>query len=103
MIPWGLLLNRYVAGGAVVLAVLVAAFFAGDRYGFNASKYAACKSETARRNAAVSAVNADEVKRHADEEAKRAADRAAFDKASKGIGQCLLTGDQAAALNGIGE
>jgi hypothetical protein len=100
---WSLLLNRYVAGGAVVLAVLAAVFFAGDRYGFNASNYAACKSETERRNAAVSAVNADETRRHAEEEAKRAADRAAFDKASKGIGQCLLTGDQAAALNGIGE
>jgi hypothetical protein len=100
---WSLLLNRYVAGGAVVLAVLAAVFFAGDRYGFNASNYAACKSETERRNAAVSAVNADEMKRHADEAAKRAAARAAFDEASKGIGQCLLTGDQAAALNGIGE
>jgi len=41
--------------------------------------------------------------RHAAETAKSVADRAEFDKRSPSIGQCLLTGDQAAALNGIGE
>ncbi len=51
------LLNRYVLGGLGILAVVAAVFFAGDRYGFNARKYADCKAETSRRNAAISAVN----------------------------------------------
>ena len=96
-----LLLNRYTAAGLVVMTVLGAAFVAGDKYGWNARHYAACKAETARRNADVAKVNADEEARHADEEARRKAQREAFAKTS--IGQCLLTGDMAAALNGIGE
>ena len=96
-----LLLNRYTFVALAVLAVLGAVFIAGDKYGRSAKGLAACKTETARRNAAVAEVNADETKRHADDEAKRKAQRAAFAKTS--IGQCLLTGDQAAALNGIGE
>jgi hypothetical protein len=94
MLPWWM---PWVGGGVAVVAI----FWAGDNYGYNARQYAACKAETARRNDAISKVNTDETKRHAGEEAKRSTDRAAFDKAS--IGQCLLTGDQAAALNGIGE
>lgn len=98
---WGLLLNRYVGGGIVAVVVFGAVFFAGDHYGFNARKYADCRAETARRNAAVAAVNASEEARHAAEEARRRAQRETFAKTP--IGQCLLTGDQAAALNGIGE
>lgn len=98
---WALLLNRYTAVGLVALTVLWATFIVGDNYGWNARHYAACKAETARRNADVAKVNADETKRHADEEGRRKAQREAFAKTS--IGQCLLTGDQAAALNGIGE
>ena len=56
---WGLLLNRYVGGGILVATILGAVFFAGDHYGFNARHYAACKSETARRNAAVDKVIAE--------------------------------------------
>ena len=101
---WGaLLLNRWTAGGLVVLTVLGATFFAGDHYGFNARKYAACRVETARRNAAVERSNVIEERRHADEEARRALARSEFAKRSTGIGQCVLTGEQAAALNGIGE
>jgi hypothetical protein len=96
-----LLLNRYTAAGLVVMTVLGAVFVAGDKYGWNARHYAQCKAETARRNADVAKVNASEEARHAEEEAKRKAARTAFDKTS--IGQCLLTGDMAAALNGIGE
>lgn len=98
---WALILNRYTGAGLVMLTMLAAAFIAGDKYGFNARNYAACKTATARRNAAISAVNRSEEARHAAEEAKRKAQRDAFSKSS--IGQCLLTGDQAAALNGIGE
>jgi hypothetical protein len=96
MIPW------WVGGGAVVM-VLGFTFWAGDNYGWSAREYAKCKTATARRNAAISSANRTEIAKHAEEEAKRAADRKAFDKAARGIGQCLLTGDQAAALNGIGE
>ncbi len=98
-----LLLNRYTAVGLVVATVLGATFFAGDKYGFSSRKYAACKTETARRNAAVAKVNFDEERRHSAEEQSRAQSRAEFDKRASSIGQCLLTGDQAAALNGIGE
>lgn len=99
--PWALLLNRYTAAGLVILTVLGATFVVGDKYGFNARRFADCKMETARRNAAVAKVNADEEAKHTTEEARRKAQREAFSKAS--IGQCILTGDMAAALNGIGE
>lgn len=98
---WGILLNRYTGAALIVVTILAAVFFAGNHYGPNARKYAACKSETERRNAAISAANRIEEARHAEEEKRRAAAREAFDRQS--IGQCLLTGDQAAALNGIGE
>jgi hypothetical protein len=96
MIPWWV---KWIGLGAVVVGLL----WVGDTYGFNARNYAECQAETARRNAGVAASNATENKLHAEEQTKAAAARAAFDKASKGIGQCLLTGNQAAALNGIGE
>ena len=103
MMPWSLLLNRYTFAGLGILAVLGAVFWAGDRYGFNARSYAQCKSETQRRNDAVALGNAIEEKRHVAEEARRLSARNAFNSQSSSIGQCLLTGDQAAALNGIGE
>lgn len=98
---WGPLLNRYTGAGLVILTILAAVFFAGNHYGPNARKYAACRHETERRNTAIAAANRLEEARHAAEEAKRKAARDAFNKQS--VGQCLLTGDQAAALNGIGE
>lgn len=90
-------------GGAAVVAVLSGVFWAGDNYGWSAHRYAECQAETERRNAAVAKVVTDEEARHASEEAKRAANRAAFAKRAPSIGQCILTGDMAAALNGIGE
>ena len=98
-----LLLNRYTAVGLVIATVLGATFFAGDKFGFNARHYAHCKTETARRNAEVAKVNASEDARHAAEEARRLAAREAFNARIPSIGQCLLTGDMAAALNGVGE
>ena len=94
--PWWV---GWVGAGLVVTAI----FWAGDNYGWNAHQYAKCKTETARRNAAVARVNADELKRQIIEAAKRIEARNAFNAVSPSIGQCLLTGDQAAALNGIGE
>ena len=98
---WALLFNRWTAGGLIILTVLGAAFFAGDKYGFNARKYADCKSETARRNAAIAAVNADEEAKYAAEEAARKSARAEFGKCP-GIQQCILTPETAACLNLIG-
>ncbi len=103
MVGWALLLNRYTIGGLAILTVLGAVFWAGDHYGWNVRSYAECKSETQRRNDAVALGNAIEEKRHAVEEARRLSARNAFNSQSPSIGQCLLTGDQAAALNGIGE
>ena len=96
------LLNRYVLGGLAIFAVAAAVFFAGDRYGFNARKYAACKVETARRNAAISAVNKDETALHAKEEAKRKLQDKAF-SSCKGMQQCILTAATADCLNIIRE
>lgn len=103
MIPWALLLNCYTAAGLVILTVLGATFIAGDKHGFNSRKYAACQTETARRNADVARVNVSEEARHAAEEARRLEARNAFNARGSSIGQCIITGDQAAALNGIGE
>ena len=97
-----LFLNRYTIGALAILAVLAAVFFAGDRYGFNARKYAACKTETARRNAAISAVNRSEQQRHAAEEERRAHASRAF-ASCKDIQQCILTKETAACLNLLGE
>ena len=98
---WALLFNRWTAGGIIILSVLGAAFFAGDKYGFNARKYAACQTETDRRNAAISAVNAGEDAKHAAEEAERKSARVEFGKCP-GIQQCILTSETAACLNLIG-
>ena len=98
---WALLFNRWTAGGIVILSVLGAAFFAGDKYGFNAREYAACKTETDRRNTAISAVNAGEERKHAEEEAERKSARVEFGKCP-GIQQCILTPETAACLNLIG-
>jgi hypothetical protein len=93
-----LLFNRWALGGAAIIAVLAAAFFAGDRYGFNARKYAACKTETARRNAAISAANREEERRHALEEERRMHQSNAFAQCP-GIQQCILTKETAACLD----
>ena len=97
-----LLLNRYVLGGVAIFAVLAAVFFAGDRYGFNARKYAACKAETARRNAAISAVNADETEKHKAEEIKRKKQAKAF-ASCPGIQQCPLTKETSVCLELLSE
>ena len=97
-----LLLNRYVLGGLGILIVLSAVFFAGDRYGFNARKYAACKVETARRNAAIAAVNRSEEARHAAEEARRKQMAKEF-MACPNIQSCPLTKETAACLELLSE
>jgi hypothetical protein len=98
--PW--FINRYTVGGLLTIAVVLAIFWAGDKYGWNARQYAACKAETARRNAAVAGANALEEARHGAEEAKRAAARAQFARCP-GIQQCILTPETAACLNLIGD
>lgn len=95
---WGLLLNRYVIGGAAILAVLTAAFWAGDRYGFNARAYAKCKTETARRNSAIETVNKDETEKHKAEEVLRAKAAKAF-ASCPNIQSCILTRETAACLD----
>lgn len=59
-------------GAALVVAVLGAAFFAGDRYGWSARKYKQCQIETARRNQAIEDANAEATRQEEiDEEARR--------------------------------
>jgi hypothetical protein len=93
MLPWWV---PWVGGGVAVVAI----FWAGDNYGYNARQYAACKAETARRNSDVAKVNTEETARHAVEETERQAARTAF-ATCPGVQSCPLTADTAACLNNL--
>lgn len=93
-----LLLNRYVIGGVAAMALVAGVFWAGDHYGFNAHRYANCKTETARRNAAIAAVNRSEDLRHAQEEERRAHASQAFANCPD-IQSCILTKETAQCLD----
>lgn len=94
IVPWWAQL------GAVGL-VLTAVFVAGDRYGWSAQQYARCQQITQRRNRQIRSVVRTETQMHAADEARWAKDLADFKKQS--VGRCVITGDQAAALNGVGD
>ena len=94
---WGLLLNRYVIGALAGIGLLAVIFWAGDHYGTNAHAYAKCKTETARRNAAVASVNRSETAKHAAEEAAREIAATAFAGCADQL--CPLTEKTATCLN----
>ena len=91
-----LLLNPYAWG--ILAAVAALSFLIGDFNGFNAHWYEQCKVKTARRNAAVASVNADETAKHKAEEAKRKKQAKEF-ASCPGIQQCPLTKETAACLS----
>jgi hypothetical protein len=91
MLPWWI---PWVGGGVAVVAV----FWAGDNYGWNARQYAKCQALTEQRNADIAVVNRSEEAKHDDESRKAEEARIAFGKCP-GVQSCVLTADTAACLN----
>ena len=85
-------------------AFIVAVFFAGDHYGFNANKLAQVEAASKVRNAELARLKRRETAEGSKEDVRFAEEDKAFRASAKGLGaRCILTSGQAAALNLVGE
>mgnify|MGYP001217405515 CR=1 FL=1 len=87
---------------AVAVAAVAWAFALGNRHGPNAQRYAAVLAELEATNKEINILKAQDARVAAHEKRTEAEQDAVFAQASKTIGKCELTADQAAALNRIG-
>lgn len=87
-------INGLLIGGAAIFLLWV-----GDEYGFNARKAAKCEAATQQRNAEIALANRIENAAHAIETAEREEADQVFSAAGKNLPQCILTKEQADALN----
>ncbi len=94
----GLAIRLLLAGG-FLLIVFGAGWSAATRYSSVARNWRHCQTETARRNAAIERVTADEEARRLEEAAARSTADAEFARRSASLQQCLLTAETADALN----
>jgi hypothetical protein len=93
------LLSR-LAWGAAFLALL---FYLGDAYGCSAHKLASMQAEMRIRDRELAQLASSEAANGAIEDAIERRQRSQFKSASKTIGRCVITGEEAQALNIIRE
>lgn len=89
--------------GLGILAVYSLFMFSlGNKHGSNAREVARYRAEIAAKNTQIVALNSTLERERAEAEAKAAQEDEAFSRTLPGLGKCILSKEQAEALNKIG-